>query len=151
MRPLLALVALGLGLPAAEVTPLKWSGAINVPDPVAVTVDEKGAVYVCATTRRKVADLDIREHTQWIADDVALTSPLEKEAFYKRVMAPGVLRGPRGSVKDHNGDGGVFPNTSTARQRLHRQHTKHARDYGACQQRRQGARITAKACHQHRC
>ena len=107
MRPLLALVALSLGLPAAEVTPLKWSGAINVPDPVAVTVDEKGAVYVCATTRRKVADLDIREHTQWIADDVALTSPLEKEAFYKRVMAPGVLRGPRGSVKDHNGDGGV--------------------------------------------
>jgi quinoprotein glucose dehydrogenase len=107
MRPLLALLALSLGLPAAEVSPFKWSGAINVPDPVAVTVDEKGAVYVCATTRRKVADLDIREHTQWIADDVALTSPLEKEAFYKRVMAPGVLRGPRGSVKDHNRDGSV--------------------------------------------
>ena len=107
MRPLFVLFACTLGLSAAEVTPVKWSGAINVPDPVAVTVDEKGAVYVCATTRRKVGDLDIREHTQWIADDVALTSPLEKEAFYKRVMAPGVLRGPRGSVKDHNGDGSV--------------------------------------------
>ncbi|MCX6918888.1 MAG: c-type cytochrome [Verrucomicrobia bacterium] len=107
MRSLLAPFAFCLGLAAAEVTPVKWSGAINVPDPVAVTVDEKGAVYVCTTTRRKVADLDIREHTQWIAEDVALTSPLEKEAFYKRVMAPGVLRGPRGSVKDHNGDGSV--------------------------------------------
>ena len=107
MRSLLALFACTLGLSAAEVTPVKWSGAINVPDPVAVTVDEKGAVYVCATTRRKVGDLDIREHMQWVADDVGLTSPLEKEAFYKRVMAPGVLLGPRGSVKDHNGDGSV--------------------------------------------
>jgi putative membrane-bound dehydrogenase-like protein len=107
MRPLFALFALCLGLTAAEVTPFKWSGAINVPDPVAVTVDEKGAVYACTTTRRKVADLDIREHTQWIAEDQALTSPLEKEAFYKRVMAPGAMRAPQGSLKDHNGDGSV--------------------------------------------
>ena len=107
MRPLFALFAWTLGLSAAEVTPVKWSGEINVPDPVAVTVDEKGAVYVCATTRRKVADLDIREHPQWIAKDVALTSPLEKEAFYKRVLAPGELRGTQGGLKDHNGDGSV--------------------------------------------
>jgi quinoprotein glucose dehydrogenase len=107
MRPLFALSALCLGLTAAEVTPFKWSGAINVPDPVAVTVDEKGAVYACTTTRRKVADLDIREHTQWIAEDQALTSPLEKEAFYKRVMAPGAMRAPQGSLKDHNADGSV--------------------------------------------
>ena len=119
MRPLFALFACTLGLSAAEVTPVKWSGAINVPDPVAVTVDEKGAVYVCATTRRKVADLDIREHTQWIADDVALTSPLEKEAFYRRVMAPGVLRGPRGSVKDQNGDGSVdWRDLTVAKERI---------------------------------
>ncbi|MFM2142597.1 MAG: hypothetical protein RLZZ476_1141, partial [Verrucomicrobiota bacterium] len=48
----------------------KWSGDLNVPDPVALTTDEKGRVYVAATTRRKVADLDIREHSMWIADDV---------------------------------------------------------------------------------
>ncbi|MFM2166638.1 MAG: hypothetical protein RIS79_1009, partial [Verrucomicrobiota bacterium] len=46
----------------------QWSGELNVPDPVAVTTDEKGRVYVAATTRRKVADLDIREHSMWIAD-----------------------------------------------------------------------------------
>lgn len=107
MRSWYALFALSLGLAAAEVAPFKWSGPINVPDPVAVTVDEKGAVYACTTTRRKVSDLDIREHTQWIADDQALTSPQEKEAFYKRVMAPGAMRGPQGSLKDHNGDGSV--------------------------------------------
>ena len=61
MRPLLALLSLATFLPAAEIKPVKWSGAINVPDPVAVTVDEAGAVYATSTTRRKVADLDIRE------------------------------------------------------------------------------------------
>ena len=85
----------------------KWSGAINVPDPVAVTVDPQGRVYASATTRRKVADLDIREHTGWIPDDVALTSIEEKRAFLQRELAPGKLRGPRGELRDHNGDGSV--------------------------------------------
>ena len=52
----------------------KWSGALNVPDPVACAVDPARRVYVAATTRRKVGDLDIREHSQWIPDDVGLTS-----------------------------------------------------------------------------
>ncbi|MBL9184396.1 MAG: HEAT repeat domain-containing protein [Verrucomicrobiaceae bacterium] len=85
----------------------KWSGDLNVPDPVAVTTDEKGHVYVAATTRRKVADLDIREHSMWIADDVSLTSVEEKEAFLKRELAPGKLRLPRGGLKDHNQDGSI--------------------------------------------
>ncbi|MDP3073980.1 MAG: HEAT repeat domain-containing protein [Opitutaceae bacterium] len=85
----------------------KWSGAINVPDPVAVAVDPLGRVYVSATTRRKVGDLDIREHTMWIPDDVALTSVEDKRAFFRRELAPGKLRTPRGSLKDHNGDGSI--------------------------------------------
>jgi len=85
----------------------KWSGKLNVPDPVAVTVDPQGRVYVSATTRRKVADLDIREHTMWIPDDVSLTSVAEKEAFLKRELAPGKLRLPRGGLKDHNKDGSI--------------------------------------------
>ncbi|MCB1276645.1 PVC-type heme-binding CxxCH protein [Prosthecobacter sp.] len=112
----LALVAL-LALPcfAAETktTPKsalefhKWSGDLNVPDPVAVTVDPQGRVYVSATTRRKAADLDIREHPMWIPDDVSLTSVDEKEAFLKRELAPGKLRLPRGGLKDHNKDGSI--------------------------------------------
>ena len=85
----------------------RWSGDLNVPDPVAVTVDPQGRVYVSATTRRKVADLDIREHPMWIPDDVALTSVDEKEAFLKRELAPGKLRLPRGGLADHNKDGSI--------------------------------------------
>lgn len=85
----------------------KWSGKINVPDPVAVTVDPQGRVYVAATTRRKVADLDIREHRDWIPDDVTLDSVEAKRAFLQAALAPGKLRAPRGSLMDHNRDGSI--------------------------------------------
>ena len=106
ITPIVLLVVTVAGL-SAEVKPFKWSGNINVPDPVAVTVDEAGNVYVTSTTRRKAADLDIREHAVWIPDDVALTSPAEKLAFYERELAPGKLKSPRGGLKDHNKDGSI--------------------------------------------
>jgi quinoprotein glucose dehydrogenase len=92
---------------AAEVSLHLWSGELNVPDPVACATDEQGRVYVVSTTRRKVGDLDIREHTQWIPDDVSFTSVEEKREFYHRELAPGKMRRPRGSLKDHNQDGSI--------------------------------------------
>src|SRR6186713_2668736 len=85
----------------------KWSGDINVPDPVACTVDPQGRVYVTQTTRRKVADLDIREHTQWIPNDVGFEDIEQKKAFYHEVLAPGKMLRPEGSLNDHNGDGAI--------------------------------------------
>lgn len=107
MRPFALCLLLVQAAPAAEVTLHRWSGSLNVPDPVACTVDEKGRVYVAATTRRKAADLDIREHPMWIADDVGLGSVEEKREFLKRELAPGKLRLPRGGLKDHNKDGSI--------------------------------------------
>ncbi|QIF03595.1 PVC-type heme-binding CxxCH protein [Roseimicrobium sp. ORNL1] len=94
-------------LPNQKLQLHKWSGALNVPDPVAVTVDPQGRVYVTQTTRRKVGDLDIREHTDWIPNDVALESIEQKQAFYHDVLAPGKTLRPRGSLKDHNKDGSI--------------------------------------------
>lgn len=93
--------------PSRELVLHKWSGTLNVPDPVACTVDPQGRVYVSATTRRKVGDLDIREHTLWIPDDVSFTSVEDKAAFYRRELAPGKMRAPRGGLRDHNKDGSV--------------------------------------------
>jgi len=107
MRFLPLLVLLSISASAAEVTLHRWSGDLNVPDPVACSVDEKGHVYVAATTRRKFADLDIREHTMWIPDDVSFTSVEDKKQFYHRELAPGKMRLPRGSLKDHNKDGSI--------------------------------------------
>lgn len=85
----------------------KWSGAVNVPDPVAVTTDYQGRVYVTQTTRRKVGDLDIREHPQWIPMDVSLDDIEKKKAFYHDVLAPGKMLRPEGGLKDHNKDGSI--------------------------------------------
>jgi quinoprotein glucose dehydrogenase len=38
---------------ARELVLHKWSGALNMPDPVACTVDSQGRVYVTTTTRRR--------------------------------------------------------------------------------------------------
>ncbi len=96
---------LAVVLQGAEVTPEKWSGTLNVPDPVACTVDEFGNVYATSTSRRKAGDVDIREHPLWIPYDVALTSPEDKLAFFQRELAPGRMRSPKGGIKDFNGDG----------------------------------------------
>lgn len=83
----------------------KWSAGINVPDPVACSVDDQGRVFVTSTERRKVGDLDIREWTDWIPDDQSLQSVEDKRAFFHRTLAPGLK--PEGPLKDANGDGSI--------------------------------------------
>jgi quinoprotein glucose dehydrogenase len=102
-----ALVAGEAATPTGELSLHLWSGKLNVPDPVACTVDPQGRVYVSATTRRKAADLDIREHPMWTAADVGLTSVAEKAAFYRDALAPGKVLRPRGGLADHNQDGSI--------------------------------------------
>ncbi len=77
-------------------------------NPVSATVDVDGTIYVTETTRRKAADLDIREFARngWIPHDVALTSVEEKREFFQRELTPDRFKGHR-SIKDHNNDGVV--------------------------------------------
>ena len=88
-----------------KLTAQKWSAEINVPDPVACSVDDLGRVFITSTTRRKVGDLDIREWTSWIPDDQSLTSVEEKSAFFRSALAPG--KKPPGPLKDANHDGSI--------------------------------------------
>ncbi len=107
LLPQAALLLAALVLMGEEPKPFRWSGELNIPDASACSVDEAGNVYVTSTTRRKVSDLDIREHMVWVPDDVGLTTPEEKLAFYQRELAPGKMKAARGGLKDHNKDGSV--------------------------------------------
>ncbi|WP_197455638.1 HEAT repeat domain-containing protein [Stieleria neptunia] len=105
----------GHGAGAAEPLPVdqlpelqyrRWSGSINVPDPVAISVADNGDVYVTQTQRRKIQDLDIRANSEWIPDDVGLKTVDEKRAFYHRVLAIGGDQVEAAKhVEDVNGDG----------------------------------------------
>ena len=85
----------------------KWSGSVNVPDPVAISFDNQGRAYVTQTTRRKAQDLDIREFRNWIPNDVSFQSVEDKRKFYHEQLAPGRSEPPYGDIEDLNGDGAV--------------------------------------------
>lgn len=84
----------------------RYSGKLNVPDPVAISVADNGDVYVTQTQRRKIQDLDIRQHSHWISDDVGLSSVDEKRAFYRQQLPIGgdQVEAAR-NVEDVNQDG----------------------------------------------
>lgn len=84
---------------------LRWSGDVNVPDPVAISLDYQGRAYVTQTMRRKSQDLDIRANTDWIPDDVGLEGPADKQAFFHAQMPSGGPEPKKKRVDDMNKDG----------------------------------------------
>lgn len=83
----------------------KWSGELNVPDPVAIAFDSEGRAFVTQTQRRKSQDLDIRQHRSWVPQDVGLESVDDKRAFYRSAMAVGNDKENAKHVADVNRDG----------------------------------------------
>ena len=83
----------------------RWSGDVNVPDPVAISLDNQGRAYVTQTQRRKANDLDIRANRDWIVNDLSFQSVAEKKAFYRERMAPDLWsEGMPVRVEDYNQD-----------------------------------------------
>jgi quinoprotein glucose dehydrogenase len=84
-------------------------------NPVSVSVDVDGTIYVTETARRKAADLDIREFVKfgWVPRDVALTSVAEKRAFFEEQLdGKNDFNGT--SLKDQNKDGKIDVKDLTA-------------------------------------
>ena len=75
-------------------------------NPVAVAVDTDGSIYVTETTRRKVADLDIRDVMSWVAEDLSHTSVEEKREFFRKNVTPERFK-DHGSLKDHDRNGTI--------------------------------------------
>lgn len=75
-------------------------------NPVSVAVDTDGSIYVTETTRRKVADLDIREVMEWVTEDLSHTSVEQKREFFRKEITPERFR-KHPSLKDHNQDGTI--------------------------------------------
>lgn len=78
---------------------------MNVPDPVAIAFDNAGRAFVTQTQRRKSQDLDIRQHRDWIPQDVQLSTVEHKRAFLRSVLAIGQDEANAKHVEDHNKDG----------------------------------------------
>ncbi len=83
----------------------KWTPGFEVPDPVAISFDPQGRAYVTQTQRRKANDLDIRNNTDWIPDDLSFVSVEDKETFYREQFTPENSAANAKRVEDFTGDG----------------------------------------------
>ncbi|MCB1120415.1 MAG: HEAT repeat domain-containing protein, partial [Verrucomicrobiae bacterium] len=84
---------------------IRWTPELNIPDPVSISMDDRGRAYVTQTQRRKAQDLDIRNNVDWVPDDVGLTSIEEKREFFKTQLSPENSEKNKDRVDDYNGDG----------------------------------------------
>ncbi len=74
-------------------------------NPVAISIDVDGSVYVTETRRRKANALDIRSNADWLNYDLSFTNVAMKEAFYREQFTAENSEKNKGRVADLNGDG----------------------------------------------
>lgn len=75
-------------------------------NPVAVAVDGDGTIYVTETTRRKRADLDIREVMTWVTEDLSHVSVRQRQDFLRQHVTSENFKN-HGSIADHDGNGSI--------------------------------------------
>ena len=89
-------------------------------NPVAVAVDVDGSIYVTETTRRKQADLDIREVMQWVTEDLSHTSIEDKRRFFRENITTERFK-KHPSLKDHDKNGRIdWQDLTVHSEKIHR-------------------------------
>ena len=81
-----------------------WASDSLAPDPVAISVDDMGRVYLNRTNRQKNSEFDIRGHRNWMTASIALQTVEERRAFLRSTFAPEKSK-ENSWLKDLNGDG----------------------------------------------
>jgi putative membrane-bound dehydrogenase-like protein len=65
-----------------------WGVDSLVVSPIAIDVDDKGALYYATTNRQKNSEFDIRGHRDWEIESIALQTVEDKRAFLRRTLSP---------------------------------------------------------------
>jgi len=65
-----------------------WASDSLAPDPVAISIDDEGRVYLTRTNRQKNSEFDIRGHRDWMIPSISLQSVEDRRAFLKSTFAP---------------------------------------------------------------
>ncbi len=81
-----------------------WASDSLAPDPVAMSIDDRGRVYLTRTNRQKNSEFDIRGHRDWMTPSIALQSVEERRAFLHKTFAPEKSK-ENEWLKDLNEDG----------------------------------------------
>lgn len=65
-----------------------WASDSLAPDPVAISIDDEGKVYLTRTNRQKNSEFDIRGHRDWMIQSISLQTVEERRAFLRSTFAP---------------------------------------------------------------
>lgn len=82
----------------------RWASDSLAPDPVAMDIDDQGAIYLARTNRQKNSEFDIRGHRDWMTASIGLQSVEDKRAFLRETFAP-EKSAQNDWLKDLNEDG----------------------------------------------
>ena len=81
-----------------------WAPEGMVSDPIGISFDDRGRLYVTQTARTDRDEIDIRGHQDWMVSSITFKDIEDKRAFYQRVLAP-ENSAKNQWLKDWNGDG----------------------------------------------
>ncbi|HEX6889333.1 MAG TPA: HEAT repeat domain-containing protein [Chryseolinea sp.] len=65
-----------------------WASDSLAPDPVAMSIDDEGRVYLTRTNRQKNSEFDIRGHRDWMIPSISLQTVEERRSFLRATFAP---------------------------------------------------------------
>ena len=82
----------------------RWASDSLAPDPVAIDIDDQGAIYLNSTNRGKASEFDIRGHRDWMTESIGFKSVEDRKAFLHKTFAP-ENSDKNAWLPDLNGDG----------------------------------------------
>ena len=82
-----------------------WAREPLLRNPVALSFDDKGRLFVVETSRRGTVDIDIRSHKSWAYDDLHNQSIAQLRLFFREKMAPEKSSENASWLQDRNNDG----------------------------------------------
>ncbi len=65
-----------------------WASDSLAPDPIAMSIDDLGRVYLTRTNRQKNSEFDIRGYRDWMTPSIALQTVEDRRAFLRETFAP---------------------------------------------------------------
>lgn len=82
-----------------------WAREPFLKNPVALSFDDKGRLFVVETSRRGTVDIDIRSHKTWAFDDLKNQSIANLRLFFRDKMSPARSEENASWLVDRNQDG----------------------------------------------
>ena len=83
----------------------EWASQPMLVNPVALSFDNQGRLFVVETARRGTVDIDIRSHKDWVIDDLSNTNISQLREMFRSKMSPNLSEKNKTWLKDRNQDG----------------------------------------------